>query len=181
MLGIDSAATSGWAFLSPQDGKWYFGTVRACSLEKHDVIALAKEHGVAEVCIEKPQPFKLNGAWQIETYGVQRENYGRWLEACAIAGVAVHPTRVISWQAYMFKIDGVRLEKNHGGVDKGAAKFVAARLGALGFLTGDMADAICIAAFGPTAKTNNALAVEKERVKKNKVATAKRRAKKVVQ
>lgn len=168
-MGIDSAALSGWAFedaTNPtSERSWLFGTVRADSAQKYDVLALAKEHGVTHAIIEKPRPFLANGGkgqTTMATFGSMCESYGRWVEACDRMGIEVVPCFVASWQAAMLVINGKKIQQKQAGDDKAGSKLVAAYHGAKG-CNGDEADAVCLCLYGPAARTRKEIEEQAKR------------------
>jgi len=168
-IGIDSAALSGWAFIASEGRSnwWEFGAVRADSKQKHDILAFAKEHGVTHAILEKPIAFKGSHAGVAAS---MFESYGRWVEACDMAGLIVVPVWVASWQAAMLVANGRKMDNT----DKAASKMIARSLGANAALTGDEADAVCLCAYGPTAVERVAREAEEAKLK----AAASRRARK---
>jgi hypothetical protein len=175
-VGIDVAATSGYAFIASSghpdraSNWWEVGTVRATSAQKHDVLAHAKEHGCTHVVLEKPAPFKLAGAWQIETYGAMRESYGRWLEACMLADMEVVPCHVATWQAAVLRVNGQSLKGN----GKEGSLYVAKLNGAT-CKNSDEADAVCLCLAGEHALAKAAEKEETKRATRNLKARARRK------
>lgn len=171
-IGIDSAATTGWAFIaSSRSGTthhWECGVIRADSPQKYDVLEFAKEHGVTHACIEKPAPFTGSHAHVATSMNI---SYGRWEEACCRCGLIVVPCFVSQWQAAMLVLNGVRLRQND---KKEASTLIAKTLGACP-RNGDEADAVCLAAYGPAALAKAAEKVEEKRVAKNAKARARRK------
>lgn len=171
-IGLDVAAVTGWAFIaSSGDGPsssnhWELGTCRADSPAKHDVLAWAKEHGVTHAVTEKPMPFKGSHASVGQS---MNQSYGRWLEACAVAGIEVVPCMVVHWQNEMLVVNGRKL----GNKDKAGSLTVAKALGAHP-RNGDEADAVCLCAYGARAMQRFVDAAEEKKV----VAKMRRRVRK---
>lgn len=175
-IGIDAAALSGWAFRAsrePSDrppNSWQFGTVKATSPQKHDILAFAKEHGVTHVILEQPVPMRggKNGN-HATTQITMGRSMGRWEEACEMAGLIVVPVWVASWQAAMLTTGGRKMDNTN----KAASKLIARSLGA-NVTNGDEADAVCLCAYGPMAVERIAREAEETKLK----AKASRRARK---
>lgn len=175
-IGIDSAALSGWAFIAssgtgPSSSNWWkFGTVRADSPQKHDILAFAKEHGVTHAILEQPVPMRGGkGGNHATTQITMGRSMGRWEEACDIAGLIVVPVWVASWQAAMLTTGGRKMDNTN----KAASILIARSMGA-NTKNGDEADAVCLCAYGPMAVERIAREAEEAKLK----AAASRRARK---
>lgn len=160
-LGLDIASTTGWAFIDEQK-RWHFGTCRAQSPQKHDVLAWAKENDCTHAVLECPVPMRGGAKSNHSTTQISMgRSMGRWEEACDIAGLIVIPVYVASWQAAMLVANGHRLDN----ADKAGSLLIARSLGAA-VTNGDQADAVCLAAYGSTAlKRAECEALEKKMVK----------------
>lgn len=176
-MGVDSStARSGWAYRLPS-GLWRTGVLRADSSAKYVILNEAVASGVKAVCIERPQPFKLNGEWQITTYGSMMLAYGAWLEACRVMNLEIVEANVRAWQAVMLRDEsGGIIPTNLGGVPKGGSIRVAAMHGHQ-TSDGDEADAVMLCLYGPTAKIRAAIK-EEDRRNDRRIKAAKQRAKK---
>ena len=176
-IGLDIAATTGYAFIASSgtteraSNWWERGTTRADKQQKHDILAHAKEHGVTHAVLERPVP--MTGKNHATTQITMGRSYGRWEEACDMAGIIVVPCYVSQWQNGMLVVNGVRLHQNER---KEASLLVAKRLGCA-TTNGDVADAVCLAAYGPVALSKVELEEEVKRVQKNAKARARRKAK----
>lgn len=164
-LGLDSAATTGWAFQRVEETAntkrtyWETGVIRADSPQKYDILEFAKEHGVTHAVVEKPMPFAGSAAAVGQSMNI---SYGRWVEACERVGLEVVPALVSSWQSHMLVVNGKRIQQKQDGDDKAGSKLVAAYHGAAG-CGGDEADAVCLCLYGPVARSREAVKEEAKR------------------
>lgn len=182
-IGIDSAATSGWAFQvdfgdnSIPRRKWECGIVRADSPQKSDVLSFAKEHSITHAVIEKPMPFLARGGkgkTTMATYGSMCINYGRWVEACECVGLTVVPCLVNQWQPAILVRNGQRIKQDE---KKAGSLFIAKMLGAF-CRNGDEADAVCLATYGMQALARMVNDADEKAEKKRASAKAARERKK---
>lgn len=147
-LALDSASTTGFAFLWPRrkDGlyggpSWEFGTVRAYDrLKRIDLLKWATEMGCTHVALEQPY-LGVNA----KTYGDLKELRGMWIADAAHEGLALVDIdlRPSCWQRQMLVKNGRQCP---AGMTKEWSCDIASMITGVKFAKTqhDSADAVCI-------------------------------------